>query len=53
MSIIPKGKEPANVKKRIDTLFPKLDSAYPDKVIISLAKDHKSGMKPPVKSQNN
>lgn len=40
MSIIPKGKEPANVKKRIDTLFPKLDSAYPDKVIISLQKDH-------------
>lgn len=41
MSIIPKGKEPTNVKRRIDTLFPKLDSAYPDKIIISLAKDHK------------
>lgn len=41
MAIIPKGKEPANVKKRIDTLFPKLDGAYPDKVIVSLQRDHK------------
>lgn len=41
MAIIPKGKEPANVKKRIDTLFPKLDGAYPDKVIIGLQRDHK------------
>ena len=41
MAIIPKGQEPANVKKRIDTLFPKLDGAYPDKVIISLQRDHK------------
>ena len=41
MAIIPKGQEPANVKKRIETLFPKLDGAYPDKVIISLQRDHK------------
>ena len=36
MAIIPKGAEPANIKKRMDTLFAKLDSAYPDKVIRSL-----------------
>lgn len=41
MAIIPKGSEPANIKKRIDTLFPKLDEAYPDKVIRGLQKDHK------------
>lgn len=41
MAIIPKGQEPANVKKRIDTLFPKLDEAYPDKVIVGLQRDHK------------
>jgi hypothetical protein len=41
MAIIPKGQEPANVKKRIDTLFPKLDGAYPDKVIVGLRRDHK------------
>ena len=41
MAIIPKGQEPANVKKRIDTLFPKLDGAYPDKVIAGLQRDHK------------
>lgn len=41
MAIIPKGHEPANVKKRIDTLFPKLNEAYPDKVIVSLQRDHK------------
>lgn len=41
MAIIPKGQEPANIKKRLDTLFPKLNEAYPDKVIRSLARDHK------------
>lgn len=41
MAIIPKGLEPANIKKRMDTLFAKLDEAYPDKVISGLRKDHK------------
>ena len=41
MAIIPKGQEPANVKKRIETLFPKLNEVYPDKVIVSLQRDHK------------
>lgn len=41
MAIIPKGSEPLNIKKRMDTLFEKLDGAYPDKVICSLQKDHK------------
>lgn len=35
------GNEPENVKKRITILFAKLDEAYPDKVIIGLAGDHK------------
>lgn len=30
------GCEPDNIKKRLITLFDKLDSAYPDKVIIGL-----------------
>lgn len=41
MAITPRGMEPANIKKRLDTLFPKLNEAYPDRVIRSLAKDHK------------
>lgn len=41
MEITPKGAEPANIKKRMDTLFAKLDNAYPDKVIRSLQRDHK------------
>lgn len=41
MPPIPKGEEPLNIKKRMDTLFAKLDSAYPDKVISGLQKDHK------------
>lgn len=41
MAITPKGQEPANLKKRMDTLFAKLDEAYPDKIIVSLQKDHK------------
>ena len=35
------GEEPENIRKRLDTLFAKLDSAYPDKVIVGLNKDHK------------
>ncbi len=35
------GEEPERIKKRLDTLFGKLDEAYPDKVIVSLNKDHK------------
>ncbi len=35
------GNEPESIRKRIDRLFAKLDEAYPDKVIVSLNKDHK------------
>lgn len=35
------GQEPERIQKRLQTLFPKLDAAYPDKVIRSLQKDHK------------
>lgn len=42
MAIIPKGQEPERVKKRMETLFAKLDEAYPDKVISSLQKEHKT-----------
>ena len=31
MAIIPKGGEPAEVKKRMEDLFRKLDRAYPDR----------------------
>lgn len=41
MAITPKGQEPAYLKNRMDTLFAKLDEAYPDKIIVSLQKDHK------------
>lgn len=41
MAITPKGQESADLKKRMDTLFAKLDEAYPDKIIVSLQKDHK------------
>lgn len=41
MAVIPKGSEPANIKKRMDVLFAKLDGAYPDKVITGLLRDHK------------
>ena len=40
------GSEPERLKKRITTLFGKLDFAYPDKVIINLRKDKKNGEKP-------
>lgn len=32
---------PPNIRKRMDTLFAKLDEAYPDKVVIRLHQDHK------------
>ncbi len=35
------GSEPEELKRRIRTLFEKLDSAYPDKTIIGLHTDHK------------
>lgn len=35
------GAEPENLKKRIRTLFDKLDSAYPDKNIVGLHNEHK------------
>ena len=41
MAIIPKGGEPAEVKKRMEDLFRKLDRAYPDKVICGMSRDHK------------
>ena len=39
--LYPIGMEPANILKRMKLLFEKLDSAYPDKVIIGLYTDHK------------
>lgn len=41
MAVIERGQEPQNIKKRMDTLFAKLDGAYPERVIIGLQKDHK------------
>ena len=35
------GNEPANIRRRIDTLFKKLNDAYPDKQIIRLQTTHK------------
>ncbi len=35
------GMEPERIKIRIQTLFDKLDSAYPDKIIVGLHNDHK------------
>lgn len=32
MSIIPKGKEPINIKKRIDVLFSKINETYPNMI---------------------
>lgn len=40
MSIIRKGQEPENIKKRLATLFAKLNEAYPNKVIRNLERDH-------------
>ena len=35
------GQEPEAIRRRLDTLFPKLDATYPDRVISGLYKDHK------------
>lgn len=35
------GEEPDRIHRRIERLFEKLDEAYPDKVIVSLHKNHK------------
>ena len=35
------GNEPENIRKRLENFFEKLDSAYPDKAVKSLHKDHK------------
>ena len=35
------GEEPENLRKRLNTLFEKLDGAYPDKKISRLYQDHK------------
>ena len=35
------GNEPESIRKRLDRLFDKLDSAYPDKIISGLHKEHK------------
>ena len=35
------GQEPERIRKRLVTLFEKLDSAYPDRVIVGLHKNHK------------
>ena len=35
------GREPENLRKRLNTLFEKLDDAYPDKKISRLNQDHK------------
>ena len=35
------GNEPDNIKRRLSTLFAKLDEAYPDKAIFRLHNDHK------------
>jgi len=35
------GNEPNAIKRRLDTLFEKLDGAYPDKVVVGLHNDHK------------
>lgn len=41
MAVTEIGREPSNIKARIDTLFAKLNSAYPDKVVRSLSREHK------------
>ena len=36
------GNEPEAIKRRLVTLFEKLDGAYPDKVVVGLHNDHKN-----------
>ena len=37
MPIYSPGNEPDRIKDRIKTLFERIDSAYPDKIIVGLA----------------
>lgn len=39
--IFSKGTEPLALRRRIDTLMPKLLEAYPDRIIVGLYRDHK------------
>ena len=39
--LYPIGKEPENLKSRLDTLLAKIDAAYPFKIVFNLSKDHK------------
>lgn len=39
--IISKGTEPLDLRRRIDTLMPKLLEAYPDRIVVGLSRDHK------------
>lgn len=38
--LYPIGKEPPEIRKKIDALFAKLDEAYPDKALVQLGKNH-------------
>ena len=40
--LYPPGKEPEQIKKKLFDLFEKLDSAYPDKIIVGLHNEYKS-----------
>lgn len=39
--LYPIGKEPENLKSRLDTLLSKIDAAYPFKIVFNLQKDQK------------
>lgn len=39
--IFSKGTEPLDLRRRIDTLMPKLLEAYPDRIVVGLSRDHK------------
>ncbi len=41
MAFYKPGKEPENIARRLNTLFGKLDAAYPDNIIVGLYNDHK------------
>ena len=41
MPIYSPGNEPDRIKDRIKTLFERIDSAYPDKIIVGLHSNHK------------
>lgn len=40
--LYPIGKEPENLKSRLDTLLSKIDAAYPFKIVFNLQKDQKT-----------